>query len=506
MMTKRTFVVSLLLVAGILALANVLADAYFLRLDFTADRRYTLSNATRTILEELNDPVTVTGYFSQDLPPDIERTRREFREMLIEYANRSDDQVVYEFIDPAEDPEAENRALQAGISPVLIDVRERDQMTQKRAFLGAVVRLGDKEEVIPFLQPGAAMEYALSTAIKTLSVRERPPIAWIQGHGEPGIAEMQQVNQALSVQYTMQPVTLPDTLGSGIPAAYRTAALVAPTDSIPPLHLAALDDFLRRGGRLLVAIDRVDGDFQTAAGRGVSTGLESWLRDKGIEVEESFVIDVNCGSVGVQQRSGPFRFTSNVSFPYLPIISTFADHPIVEGLEAVILQFASPIDYTGDTTLTYTPIAVTSDRSGSRSVPLYFDINEQWDEADFPLSNLAVGATLEGPILGGADTRLVVFSDGRFAVNGAGQQAMAVQPDNVNLLVNAIDWLSDDTGLIELRTKGVTSRPLDPVDDGTKTLLKYLNFLLPILLVVLYGVFRAQRRRRVRATRMGAQG
>ncbi|MBT8382536.1 MAG: hypothetical protein KJO59_09285, partial [Ignavibacteria bacterium] len=91
------------------------------------------------------------------------------------------------------------------------------------------------------------------------------------------------------------------------------------------------------------------------------------------------------------------------------------------------------------------------------------------------------------------------FSDGDFAVNGEGQQAQQLQKDNISLMANAIDWLSDDTGLIELRTKGVTSRPLDAsLEDGTKSLLKYLNFLLPIILIIIYGVFRFQLKRKIR--------
>ena len=77
-----------------------------------------------------------------------------------------------------------------------------------------------------------------------------------------------------------------------------------------------------------------------------------------------------------------------------------------------------------------------------------------------------------------------------------------MQPDNISLLVNSIDWLSDDTGLIELRTKGVSSRPLDQLEDGTKASLKWLNFALPILLAIIYGVVRAQIRRVQRIKRM----
>ena len=76
------------------------------------------------------------------------------------------------------------------------------------------------------------------------------------------------------------------------------------------------------------------------------------------------------------------------------------------------------------------------------------------------MSEIPVAVAMEGKIANNTFTKMVVFSDGDFAVNGEGQQTQQLQPDNVNLMTNAIDWLSDDTGLIELRTKGVTSRPL----------------------------------------------
>jgi ABC-type uncharacterized transport system involved in gliding motility auxiliary subunit len=87
-------------------------------------------------------------------------------------------------------------------------------------------------------------------------------------------------------------------------------------------------------------------------------------------------------------------------------------------------------------------------------------------------------------------------------VSGAPQQQRPVQGDNVSLLSNAVDWLSDDTGLIELRTKGVTGRPIRELEDTTRTLLKYLNFLLPLLLVVGYGLVRFQQNRMTRLRRM----
>lgn len=141
-------------------------------------------------------------------------------------------------------------------------------------------------------------------------------------------------------------------------------------------------------------------------------------------------------------------------------------------------------------------------KSGTLSTPLYFDVNKKWNDNDFPLANITVGAVLTGNLTGSAESSIIVFSDGQFPVNGEGQRAQQLAQDNVSLMVNSIDWLSDDTGLIDLRTKGVTSRPLDQIEDGRKAILKWLNFLLPIILILVYGVIRMQRRRNLRVKRM----
>ena len=103
----------------------------------------------------------------------------------------------------------------------------------------------------------------------------------------------------------------------------------------------------------------------------------------------------------------------------------------------------------------------------------------------------------------GANTgRLLVITDGEFAQNGSGRNVRKINENNVNLFVNGIDYLADDTGLIALRTKVIKSRPLEQVSEGTALFLKWLNFLLPVLLIVLYGIFRAQYRKNQRIKRM----
>ena len=188
-------------------------------------------------------------------------------------------------------------------------------------------------------------------------------------------------------------------------------------------------------------------------------------------------------------------------FPFLPIVGKFSDHPITKGLETVILPFASPVNFIGDSSKRFTPLIMTSEKSATQKAPVYFDINKQWGEPDFPERNIVIGGIIE-ETRPGKQFKMVILGDGDFAINGSGQQARSLQPDNVSLLVNAIDWLSDDTGLIELRTKGATSRPLQQLQDSTKVILKYTNFLLPILLVLVYGLVRMERNRKLRLKRM----
>src|SRR5690606_244368 len=143
------------LIIAIIIVVNLLGSEYYFRLDLTDDKQYTLSRATRDVIANLDEPVTVKAYFSRNLPPDSARTRQDFQDLLVEYASRSDGQILYEFINPNESESKEQEATQSGIHPVLINMREKDQFRQQKAFLGATGYLGDEEEVITLIRPGA---------------------------------------------------------------------------------------------------------------------------------------------------------------------------------------------------------------------------------------------------------------------------------------------------------------------------------------------------------------
>ncbi len=495
--SKLTGQLLMLIIA--LVLVNLLSERFSWRLDFTEGGIYTLSDATKDILKSLDEPVTITAYFTKGSQPEIEKVRKDFLDMLTEYADLSGGLLNFEFVNPNKDEQSEQQAMQAGIQPLMLNVREKDQVKQQRVFLGAKLAMGDRQELIPVIQPGAAMEYALSSAIKKLAVIDKPKIGFVQGHGEPGLNAMVQANEQLSVLYATEAVNLSQLENSL--NSYETLVIVAPTDSFPANELQLLDQYLQGGGNLLVAHNHVEADLQTMQGKLNKSNLSSWLAQKGLTLNNNFVVDASAGTVGVRQQSGFMTFTRQIPFHFWPQITKFENSPATKGLNQVVLQFASSIQFNGDTTAAFTPLVKTSEKSGTIAAPTFINLNKEWTNADFPLEGQTIAAVLNG-VNGNQQSSIVLFSDGDFAVNGEGQQMQQLPADNVSLFVNAVDFLSDDTGLIDLRTKEITSRPLEALEDGQRNLLKGLNFLLPIMLVLVFGLIRFQYRRNQRIKRM----
>jgi ABC-type uncharacterized transport system involved in gliding motility auxiliary subunit len=201
----------------------------------------------------------------------------------------------------------------------------------------------------------------------------------------------------------------------------------------------------------------------------------------------------------VQQRQGFFTFSSAVKFPYFPLVTNFGDNIISEGLEQVIFQLASPLSYLGSDATNFIPVAISSESASSLPAPTTFDIQRKWNQNDFSTSNVVVGGVVTENYDNGVTSQIAVYTDGDLPI---GAQGSGQTSDNISLISNTVDYMSDDTGLIDLRTKGVTTRPIEEMEDGKRNQIKWLNFLLPIGLVMIYGIFRFQRNRRIRIKRM----
>ncbi len=495
MKSKKNITAIILLVIGTFVVINYLTTRFYMRLDFTEDNRYTLSKATKDILHELKKPITVTAYFSGNLPPQLDQVKREIRDLLIEYSNYSKGMLVYEFVDPLKDEKIQAKAQQAGVSQMQVQVREKDQIKAQIAYMGAVLSYGDQNEALPEIQTTSGLEYNLSSTIKKLIVTNKPMVGLIQGHGEANFGKLWQAKQSLDYLYKTELVNLSDS--SLQLYKYKTLVIVGPTDTFPASQLAKLDQFLGNGGRLFIALNRAKADLkQSQMTTILNTGLENWLNQKGIDVNSNLVIDQSCARVGVQLQPG---FYMPVSFPYFVKVNNFGKHPVSSGLEEVYLQLTSSITFSGDSSIKFTPILFSSEHSGTRPAEGYLNVMQKWSEADFPVSKLTLAAAIEGKFNEGKPSKMVVVGDADFPISE--EQQNQVNADNINLFVNSIDWLSDDTGLVQLRTQGATARPIKEMEDTKRAIIKYLNFLLPILLALAYGIFRFQRNRIIRLKR-----
>ena len=497
-MKKSTYIILGTIVG--LILLNVLSNRFSLRLDFTADQRYTLSQVSKNILEEVEEPVNIKAYFTEDLPPQLLTIKNDFRDILTEYESRSNGKITFEFIDPNENQDTEKEAIQKGIAPNVVDIREKDQSTQKKVFLGAIVEVGDtlgqKVDVIPVVNP-AEMEYTLTKSIKRLTGKNKPTIGFSIGHGEAPMQEMQRAAQELGVLYKIQNI---DLSADDAPLDVSALAIIAPNDSFSISDLKKIDQYIANGGSVFIGIDRVFGDMQSSRSAiKLNTGLETWLFSKGIEVDTGVVIDQQCTQVQVPIQEG-LPFMNNVDFPYIPIVMNFGDHPAVQGFEGLFLEFPSEVTVIGEKDWTITPLLYSSNKANRLPVPVFFEIEKRWSDADFPLANIVTGVAIDGKISGDTPAKMIVIGDGGFAKGQFGENQ-----DNVNLMVNGMSWLLNDTKLNQLRTKSIPVRPIDQnLDDTAKAFIKWTSFLFPLILVLILGFVRMQRKKALRLHRMAS--
>jgi gliding-associated putative ABC transporter substrate-binding component GldG len=510
---RREALLQVLLIAGSLAALTFTADQFLWRADLTENNRYTLASASRDIAQAPEDPVTVTAYFTANLPARFGRTKEQFQALLQEFRAAADGNVEFTFVNPNESDETAQEARRAGIQPVTIDVRQRNKMTQKRAYLGAVFQYRDQREVLPFIEPGSALEYSIASTIQKLTQTQKAVLGVLQGHGEPSIEAMSQLRDALSGRYDLQTVSGIDT--TGVPPTVDVLLVTRPSKPLSTQTALALDQYVMRGGRVLFALNNAQTNIRIGRAMPLETGLEPLLSSYGLPIQPNLVRDRNASAVRVQQQRSGFNVVNQVRYPYIPQIVNFSDHPVSKGLDQTIFRFVSSLDTTKvDTSAQLTVLARSSQQSASASLPAKISPDQDWTASDFAGASLPVAGLLEGTFTSAfagtdtldveraksPDTKMIVFGDGDFIVNGTGRRQQRLPEGNVNFVANSVDYLADDTGLISLRTQRVTSRPLMQLSATTETILKYTNVLLPILLVIGYGLVRyrrnqAQRRR-----------
>lgn len=510
--------VGVLIVIGIVILANILVQRFFVRWDLTEGNVYSLSKASKEIMRELDDIVTVKVYFSPNLPSPYNNHEQFIRDQLDEYYAYSHGNLQYEFINPDESEETKQDAQQMGIAPVQVQVIDKDRFEVKQAYMGLVIMYEEKREVMPFIQNLNSFEYDMTSAIQRIIAESKPKIAFLRGHEEPDLGDLR---LELEKQYEIVELTIEGE--KTVPIDIQALIIHSPKSALSEWEIYAIDQYIMQGGKVAFLIDKVVANLQTISAQVQQLGIDQWLATYGIRINDDLVYDAQNQPITIQQQNGPFVMRSQVNYPFIPLCRNFnPENVMVSDMEVVSFPFVSTID----TTLTVEKgyqievLARTSEYSGTQSGRFSINPTEKIPKESYTEQFLPIAAVVKGkfkshfadtgapmpdtddtlstnlPISevipeASAENRLIVVGDGEFTQGSAG----------MILLMNMIDWMTQGEGLISIRSRGVSDRPLKEVSEGTKGFVKFINLLgMPLLVIIIgiiYWMIRRQRKRRV---------
>ena len=485
---KRTLTIYLILAVAVVLAVNLVSRDLFFRLDFTDTGMYSLSESSVKVLGKVDDRLTMKVYFSKNLPGQYGNNRRYLQDILEEYEAYGDGNIHFEFYEPESDDKLPQEAMRYGIQPVQLQVIEHDKLEVKRVYMGLVLLYEDERETIPVIQTTTGLEYEITTRIKKLVDTEKKAIAF----ADIGSQDVQTntVSQALRQSYNLRTVSL----ASGVPPDINLLLVNGVEDSVSAGELDNLKAFVRRGGNLFIAQGRVSANLQEQMGTPIQSNIFDFLEGLGLRLEENLVLDQVCSNVSVVQNVGFFRMNTQMPYPFFPLVQRFGDHITVVGLEQLRLLYTSEIAGSAqDDTLgasPVTPLLMTSDRSAAMTN--YFSLspvqNPIFNSLDQPGKVVGALALVESDSVASFSQVILVGNSKFFADDGG-----ATFPENTVFVANAVDYLMGDSDLVALRSREITTRPLQPLDDASKAQLKWINILLPPLLIVGYGILRWRR-------------
>ena len=482
---KKSVLVPGLLLFTILFLLNGISRNWFFRWDLTDNNMYSLSSSSEAVVEQVEDLLTMKVYFSDDLPGEYANNRRYLQDILEEYEAMSDGNIRFEFFRPEDDKNIEEEAQKAGVMPVQMQVVENDKMEVKRVLMGMVILYEDKKEVLPVIQTTTGLEYEITSKIKKLVEINKPTVGIAQFEGQT--SQFSNIQNLLNQRYTVQTIKLSEQVPVGLTAMLMSGV----SDSLSSNEYNNLKKYLDSGGNLLLTQTKIKTNLQVQQAFPIQSNIFDLTREYGFSIAENLVIDKVCGRVSVQQQMGPIRMNVPMEYPLLPIIRSFnSDEVMVSGLEQIQLIFASEINQDSSSigNVNFVPLFFTSKQSGEMrgNFNLNPDPNQNPFIRTFNQSDKILSALSEKTHSNGILSQMVLVSDSDFMTDQGGGRS----PENQIFIMNAVDYLIGDRDLIALRSREITSRPLEEVADDAKKRWKWLNIVLPSLLIVGFGLIR----------------
>ncbi|MGJ8760591.1 MAG: gliding motility-associated ABC transporter substrate-binding protein GldG [Polaribacter sp.] len=537
---------SILIIVGLILL-NVINQSFYKRFDLTADNRYTLSETTKNILSKVNNPLFVTVYLEGDFPSEFKRLQAETRQYLEELATTNSN-IRINFENPDNQRE---ELIKRGMLPSQLTVEEDGKLSEAIIFPFAEVVYGKKSTVVSLL-PNAIvasqdeqlqkaienLEYSFSNAINSVTQKKQKSVAVITGNGELQDIYQYSFLSEVAKKYKLAKFTLdsveinPQQTLKDL-TSLNLAIIAKPTEKFTEKEKLTLDQFITNGGKTLWMLDNVQADQDSLFNSGKmlayprDLNLTDMLFSYGIRINTSLIKDLFAAQIPLATgKVGNQTQFKNLDWFFHPLVGGNPNHPITKNVSPVRLQFVNQID-TLKNNIKKTPLLLSSTLTKRIGTPSFIELQSIADEViedEYRGGNQLVAVLLEGNFKSAykdrvkpfetnlfkehsINNKMVVISDGDIGKN----QILKKQPFDLNrdkwtnqqfgnkdFLLNTVDYLLDDAGLIQLRNKTLQIRTLDKQKAfKERTFWQFLNVVLPLILLFTFGfVFNYLRKRK----------
>ncbi len=552
---KKQNLIQLILVIGIIVLANFISSFVFTRVDLTADKRYTLSESSKKLVSNLKDVVYVKVYLEGDFPAGFTRLRNATKELLDELRLHSKGNLEYEFIDPSANPDSKERnslyrqLVEKGLQPTNLEETSKEGSSQKIIFPGAIISFSNQEIPVQLLkdQLGTApaqmlnnsiqnLEYEITSSIHKVTNPYRPTIGFLEGNGELSAREVEDLSNSLKSTYEIKRIRIDGKLG--VLNECRALIIAKPDSALNEKDKFIIDQFIMHGGKVVWLIDQMQVTMDSLSTRGEtialarSLNLDDMLFRYGVRINYDLLLDLQSapipvvtGMIGNQPRQQLRPWF------YFPVLTPSSTQVIVNNLNSIKTQFVSSMDTITSQGITKTVLLSTSRYTRVQTAPVRVSLGimqlkpepRQFNQHDIPVAVLLEGdfqslyknrvppsisqdSLIDFKQQSKKPTKMVVVSDGDIIRNDFSKgRALALGFDkytsttfgNKDFMQNVIDFLCDDSGIMTVRSKEFKLRMLDPaVIESQSSTLQIVNCTIPVAAIMLFGIFKFYRRKR----------
>lgn len=517
----------------------------FKRFDLTHDKRYTLSQASKNILEDINSPIIIDVFLEgTDFPSEFKRLQRETKQLLEEFSAKNNN-IIFHFINPLEDEVTRERNIQQlsnrGLTPMQLSVQENGKSSTEVIFPWALASYNDETVTISLVKNkiGASqqelvsnsvqhLEYAFADAFSKLTKPKRRKIAVLKGNGELEDKYIFDFIKKLSEYYYIAPFTL-DSVSNNPQKSLNDLKLfdliisAKPTEAFSEEEKLVLDQYIMNGGKSIWLIDAVaieKDSLYNEYGKTFAVARDLNLTDfffkYGVRVNPLLISSLYSAPITLAIGEGSNSQFQHLQWPYSPLASTTSKHPIVNNLNLVKFDFANQLDTLKNSikkTILLESAPLTKIEGTPREISLDI-VTQQQDPTLFNKGNQPLAVLLEGKFTSvyknrikplklsnekyeSIPTKMIVIADGDVIKNDVARntpQELGFDRwsrqtyGNKEFLLNAVNYLLDDDGLINIRSKEIAVAFLNQQKIAEqKTSWQLLNILLPLGLLAIFG-------------------